>query len=87
MAKLGDVVLFDYVLRRANGYFIYGTIEGVSFQPKDTPVGPVAFKLGNGTLIPGLEEVCNVLGGLTVRGHRCGAWDLGTSLVADLASM
>ncbi|KAG1672794.1 hypothetical protein FOA52_002782 [Chlamydomonas sp. UWO 241] len=56
-AKAGDTVLFDYVLRRANGYFIYGTIEGVSFQPKDTPVGPVAFKLGSGRLIPGLEEV------------------------------
>jgi len=29
----------------------------VSFQPKDTPVGPVSFKLGDGQLIPGLEEV------------------------------
>lgn len=31
-AKEGSTVLFDYVLRRSNGYFIYGTIEGVSFQ-------------------------------------------------------
>ena len=43
--------------RRADGYFIYGTVEGVSFQPKDVPVGPVAFRLGDGALIPGLEEV------------------------------
>jgi hypothetical protein len=56
-AKKGDSILFDYVLRRANGYFIYGTVEGVSFQPQDTPVGPVAFRLGDGALIPGLEEV------------------------------
>lgn len=56
-AKVGSDVLFDYVLRRSNGYFIYGTIEGVSFQPKDVPVGPVAFKLGSGELIQGLEEV------------------------------
>ena len=34
-----------------------GTLEGVSFQPKDVPVGPVAFRLGAGRLIPGLEEV------------------------------
>lgn len=34
-----------------------GTIEGVSFQPRDVPVGPVAFKLGpDSQLIPGLQE-------------------------------
>eukprot|EP00983_Pelagomonas_calceolata_P118184 1160481-Pelagomonas_calceolata.AAC.3 len=27
-------------LDRANGYFIYATVEGVSFQPADVPVGP-----------------------------------------------
>jgi FKBP-type peptidyl-prolyl cis-trans isomerase len=32
-------------------------VEGVSFQPRDVPVGPVSFKLGAGELIPGLEEV------------------------------
>lgn len=31
-AQTGSTVLFDYVLRRSNGYFIYGTLEGVSFQ-------------------------------------------------------
>jgi FKBP-type peptidyl-prolyl cis-trans isomerase len=33
-----------------------GTVEGVSFQPRDIPVGPVSFKLGSGQLIPGLED-------------------------------
>lgn len=51
-AAPGDQVLFDYVLRRSNGYFIYGTVEGVSFQPRDVPTGPVSFKLGAGELIP-----------------------------------
>ncbi|GLI65625.1 hypothetical protein VaNZ11_009195 [Volvox africanus] len=57
VAGPGDTVLFDYVLRRSNGYFIYGTVEGVSFQPRDVPTSPVASKLGAGELIPGLEEV------------------------------
>jgi hypothetical protein len=47
----GDTVLFDYVLRRSNGYFIYGTVEGVSFQPLDVPATPVNAKLGGGDLI------------------------------------
>lgn len=42
---------------RNNGYFIYSTIEGVSFQPRDVPIGPVFHKLGDGAVIPGLEEV------------------------------
>lgn len=70
VAKEGDVVLFDYTLRRSNGFFVYSTVEGVSDQPKDVPVGPVSFRLGGGSgggggggggaganLIPGLEEV------------------------------
>ncbi|EFJ44741.1 hypothetical protein VOLCADRAFT_95114 [Volvox carteri f. nagariensis] len=57
VAGPGDAVLFDYVLRRSNGYFIYGTVEGVSFQPLDVPTAPVAAKLGSGELVPGLEEV------------------------------
>lgn len=56
-ASLGDSVVIDYVLRRANGYFIYSTVEGVSFQPTDLPVGPVTVRLGNGSLIEGLEQV------------------------------
>jgi len=54
-AAVGDLVLVDYVIRRSNGYFIYSTVEGVSFQPRDVPVGPVAFRLGDGRLVPGLE--------------------------------
>ena len=41
----GTAVLLDYVLRRANGYFIYSSVEGVSSQPRDVPVGPVALTL------------------------------------------
>lgn len=32
-----------------------GTIEGVSFQPKDVPVGPIRLQLGSGDVIEGLE--------------------------------
>lgn len=56
-ASTGDTVLVDYVLRRSNGYFIYGTVDGVSFQPKDVPVGPVVLRLGEGSVLPGLEDV------------------------------
>jgi len=51
----GDVVLLDYVLRRSNGYFIYSTVEGVSFQPSDVPVGPVSLVVGAPT-VAGLSE-------------------------------
>ena len=54
-AASGDRVLFDYVLRRSNGYFIYSTMEGVSFQPKDIPTGPVAFQIGTAQMIDGLD--------------------------------
>mmetsp|Transcript_12804 Transcript_12804/g.27012 ORF Transcript_12804/g.27012 Transcript_12804/m.27012 type:complete len:199 (-) Transcript_12804:27-623(-) len=62
--KEGDVVEIDYVLRRSNGYFIYGTIQGVSFQPSDVPTEPFLFKVGSETVIPGLSDV--------VRGMRKG---------------
>lgn len=32
-----------------------GTIEGVSFQPKDVPIGPIRLQLGSGDVIEGLE--------------------------------
>ena len=35
----------DYVLRRSNGYFIYSTVEGVSFQPRSVPTEPLSFCL------------------------------------------
>ena len=31
------------VLRRSNGYFIYSTVEGVSYQPRSVPTGPYSF--------------------------------------------
>eukprot|EP00890_Picochlorum_soloecismus_P004444 jgi/Picsp_1/4/NSC_00004-R1_fkbp-type peptidyl-prolyl cis-trans isomerase len=52
----GDTVLVDYVLRRANGYFIYSTVEAVSFQPSDVPTGPVLWQLNDNKLLPGLVE-------------------------------
>jgi FKBP-type peptidyl-prolyl cis-trans isomerase len=39
----------------------------VSFQPRDVPVGPVSFRIGDGELIPGLEEV---LVGMAPGGRR-----------------
>jgi FKBP-type peptidyl-prolyl cis-trans isomerase len=44
-AHRGDKVLVDFVLRRSNGYFIYGTVEGVSFQPNDVPTGAITLQL------------------------------------------
>lgn len=40
-----DTVEVEYVLRRSNGYFIYSTVEGVSFQPRDVPIGPIDLRL------------------------------------------
>lgn len=44
-AREGDTVVLNYVMRRANGYFIYSTVQGVSFQPKDIPTEPLEFEL------------------------------------------
>jgi len=44
----GDRVEVDYSLRRQNGYFIYSTVEGVSFQPRDVPTGVVELTMGGG---------------------------------------
>lgn len=55
-AKCGDKILVDFTLRRANGYFIYGTVEGVSFQPKSVPTGPITVVLGSEEFLPGLTE-------------------------------
>eukprot|EP00879_Flechtneria_rotunda_P019772 GHRR01020780.1.p1 GENE.GHRR01020780.1~~GHRR01020780.1.p1 ORF type:complete len:125 (-),score=42.67 GHRR01020780.1:673-1047(-) len=33
-----------------------GTIEGVSFQPKDVPIGPVKLQLGSDQVIQGLQD-------------------------------
>ena len=54
-AEPGDVAVFQYVLRRANGYFIYGTIDcGVGCGNGD----PAEYTLGpDGNLIAGLDEL------------------------------
>jgi FKBP-type peptidyl-prolyl cis-trans isomerase len=54
-AKPGDVAVFHWILRRANGYFIYGSIDcGIGCGNGD----PDEFTLGpKGTLIPGLDDV------------------------------
>jgi FKBP-type peptidyl-prolyl cis-trans isomerase len=52
----GDTVLVDFVVRRANGYFIYSTVEAVSFQPSDVPTGPVLWEMKDNKLLPGLVE-------------------------------
>lgn len=66
-AMPGDTVLVDYVVRRANGYFIYSTVEGLSFQPRDIPTGAVKWELKNDKLLPGLVEA---LTGLKRGGRR-----------------
>jgi len=54
-ARAGDVAVFDYVMRRANGYFIYATIDcGVGCGNGD----PAEYALGpQGNLIAGLDEL------------------------------
>lgn len=53
-AASGDVVQFQYTLRRANGYFIYATIEcGVGCGDGT----PETATLGKTPLIAGLEEL------------------------------
>ena len=34
-----------FACRRPNGYFIYSTVQGVSFQPQDVPIGPLDLNL------------------------------------------
>eukprot|EP00891_Asterochloris_glomerata_P007084 jgi/Astpho2/7084/e_gw1.00107.237.1_t len=55
-ARADSTVEVDFVLRRPNGYFIYSTVQGVSFQPKDVPIGPLDLNLGDGSTIRGLSE-------------------------------
>ena len=54
-SKPGDVAVFHWILRRANGYFIYGTIDcGIGCGNGD----PSEYKLGpDGKLIAGLDEL------------------------------
>jgi FKBP-type peptidyl-prolyl cis-trans isomerase len=55
-AHRGNKVLVDFVLRRSNGYFIYGTVEGISFQPQDVPTGAVSLSLTETSTIAGLVD-------------------------------
>ena len=55
-AHRGNKVLIDFVLRRSNGYFIYGTVEGVSFQPQDVPTGAITLQLDDSITVAGLVE-------------------------------
>ena len=64
VAADGDAVDVDYVLRRANGYFIYANVQGVSFQPADVPAEPFLFTVGDPAVLPGLSDA--------VRGMRPG---------------
>lgn len=54
-AKPGEIAVFEYVMRRANGYFIYGTIDcGIGCGDGT----PAEYLLGSsGKLIPGLDEL------------------------------
>ena len=54
-AKPGEVAVFHWILRRANGYFIYGSIDcGIGCGNGD----PDEFVLGpKGTLIAGLDDL------------------------------
>ncbi len=53
-AATGDVVSYDYTLRRANGYFIYATIDcGIGCGDGT----PETATLGKTPLIAGLEEL------------------------------
>lgn len=55
-ASVGDRIIFDYVCRRSNGYFVYGTVEGVSFQPLSVEAEPLSIVLGKDKIIQGLER-------------------------------
>lgn len=34
----------------------FRTVEGVSFQPRDVPIGPIDVVLGSANVIPGITE-------------------------------
>lgn len=51
-AKAGDFVVFNYVCRRANGYYVYSSVDQFSEDAQ-----PVVLPLGQGKMIVGLEEL------------------------------
>ncbi|TVU32953.1 hypothetical protein EJB05_24718 [Eragrostis curvula] len=61
-AREGDLVEFNYVCRRANGYFVHSTVDQFSGESK-----PVTLPLGGKEMIRGLKDV---LIGMKVGGKR-----------------
>ncbi|OIW09531.1 hypothetical protein TanjilG_13755 [Lupinus angustifolius] len=61
-AHSGDLVEFNYVCRRANGYFVYSTVDQFSGESK-----PVVLPLDENQMIVGLKEV---LTGMKLGGKR-----------------
>ena len=59
-----DRVVFHYVLRRANGYFVYSTTDAY-VGDNDADDEPEIATLGEGALLPGIEEA--------LEGERAGA--------------
>ncbi|XP_039788648.1 peptidyl-prolyl cis-trans isomerase FKBP16-1, chloroplastic-like isoform X1 [Panicum virgatum] len=51
-AREGDLVKFNYVCRRANGYFVHSTVDQFSGESK-----PVTLPLGGEEIIQGLKDV------------------------------
>ena len=45
MSQIQEAATPAFACRRPNGYFIYSTVQGVSFQPKDVPIGPLDLNL------------------------------------------
>ncbi|XP_074319036.1 peptidyl-prolyl cis-trans isomerase FKBP16-1, chloroplastic [Silene latifolia] len=61
-ANDGDVVEFNYVCRRANGYFVYSTVDQFSGEAM-----PIILPLDENQMIKGLKEV---LIGMKIGGKR-----------------
>ncbi|KMT12993.1 hypothetical protein BVRB_4g090700 [Beta vulgaris subsp. vulgaris] len=61
-ANEGDVVVFNYVCRRSNGYFVYSTVDQFTGEAM-----PVTLPLDESQIIKGLKDV---LVGMKVGGKR-----------------
>ncbi|KAK9689498.1 hypothetical protein RND81_09G063100 [Saponaria officinalis] len=61
-ASDGDVVEFNYVCRRANGYFVYSTVDQFTGEAM-----PITFQLNENQMIKGLKDV---IIGMKIGGKR-----------------